>query len=986
MKSILITYDSGSYNPITRTYDPIDPLILTDNRVKDSIIFDTNRRTIYAQGLEYGNSKTFPYTYQGTGLIGNDISRNAAYYITGITQDIDGSITYTYSYSYITFATNTGIQANKQNNSYISGIFIDENGSISYTYGNITHTTSATELTSGLDGYGVLVDVNLDNNGNLTYSWYDSTVESGTGDNTTFELSGGEHTVIDGITQDSFGKISYHYTTIGASHGGEISGDFITYTYLTSGGTLNGTAGTFDNERTGTETSGVISNVNIDHTGKLSYSYISLENLLNVNQSSANEGTYTLQNNTSYQFITNVYQGPDGSISYTYAQFNTTHTSTHHTRTAAQSHVVTNVSIDADGNFSYDTKALNSVGKEDNEIILSNNGTAKVITNVYENPDGCLSYSYATINTSLSSSSDNITGVIYEVNVDTDGQTISYAHKNLETNSGTNDGTKKLNNNSSYKFITSISQDAYGKISYTYMTLQNSFSNSGTNNGIITNVNIDGTGKLSYTSSDLSGNTGTYVNALTYSKGTHIPYAAGTYIPFISGISQSTDGKVSYTYSAIYTDAENNYRYHELNIPVRTAITESPTTDDVEVISKISTINGNATSHDISYETIKVATKNYVDNLMVANDALRFRGVISPASAANGAVTFSNSDYSCGAVYKVNGSGYFGNQYVTSGDMVISYDDNATATDFSKWNAINNNIDLRTNDNVVLKNSEASSRVMTNVYLNDAGLLSYTSYSLGTQVVSTDDGGSNELLGNTYDVITGVTIEQDGLDTKLSYTYTTLTVNANHHSTNNNQVGGASKVVGFVNLSANGTLSYSYVDIAQPAYHYPVATAIDGSGNVIKSIEHDAKGHLTKVSYMDIATTDELVLFRLDNGVKIYLGGTKVANADGNTLYTDYSNQAYMESGVLTAQNGLISGGTLYVDKDTELNGGLKVNKRTSITEDLTVAGTSYLNGNIYIGNDPTDLAYIKSKNINFNNDNPIDFTHLKALWGVVGA
>ena len=980
---VFITYNDGVYNENTKTYDQIDPRILA--YTKDSLLFDTKRHTIYAQGIEFGYSYTFPYVNSGVGITGTDISKGVAYYITGIEQNIDGSISYSYSYSYITFGLSDGVLDNNTGGSYITGMSMSEDGKISYKYANVNHTTNNEQITPSTQG--IIIGANIDQAGNFTYQWYDATMTDSdkSGDNTTHEISGGEKQVLDGIYQDSFGKISYHWTTIGASHGGSINqssvgafgtnGDFISYAYLTSGGMLLGNVGKFTNEWSKNSSTSYISYVYIGHDGKLAYKYADVNHtttpsnvtslsktgkgvIINADLDKAGNFTYdwydasvssgvkgndlTLSN-AKVQVLTGITQSSYGQISYQYSDINLNHTYTKHQRTAHQSHVITNVNIDANGNLAYDYTALKAEKTiADGSYTLSNTAQGTFITYIHQNSDGCIDYGVSTIKTDFKHNGDNVTGPVYDLSIDGNGH-ISYIHKNL------------------------------------------------------------------------SGNTGTYINALTYNKGTHVSYVAGSYIPFVSGISQDADGKISYTYSAIYTDAENNYRYHEINIPERTSTTQDPQENTVEVLRTIVTTNGNAIKHDISYTTVQVATKKYVDNLMTENDALRYAGTITPSSTANGTVTFSKNDYSTGAVYKVSGNGYFGIEYVTGGDMVISYSDSANATSFANWNVINNNIDLRTNDNVNSKNSNDIKKVITNVYLNDSGLLSYTTYNIGAQVVSNNDGASNELLGNTYTVITGINLEQDGLDTKLSYNYTTIKVNANHHSTSPNGThhdqiisyvwldksgqltysaenlsstaatptsatltnsnkylvissisqaangkisytayelntthyntnatnGTSSSVIGNVHLDANGTLSYSYVNIAQAAYHYAVNTNKVGDGNIISSIVVDGHGHVTTISYNSIAPTDEYVKFDKVTNKNIYLSGTDTQNGDVTV-------HSYID-GITYVNNG-----TIFMEK-------------------------------AIVGNSSDDTISINAKAVTFNEDSThFDFTGLKALWGVI--
>jgi hypothetical protein len=139
-KKLFITYREGSYNPITRTYDPIDPIILQDPRVANAIIFDTNRRTIYAQGYEFGNGVTFSYMDSGTQTRGYNVLLENTYHINGIVQDVDGSISYSYSWSYMKTKLDQGTVDNLAG-AYITSAYINKNGELTYNFAGVHHTT-----------------------------------------------------------------------------------------------------------------------------------------------------------------------------------------------------------------------------------------------------------------------------------------------------------------------------------------------------------------------------------------------------------------------------------------------------------------------------------------------------------------------------------------------------------------------------------------------------------------------------------------------------------------------------------------------------------------------------------------------------------------------------------------------------------------------------------------------------------------------------
>ena len=185
------------------------------------------------------------------------------------------------------------------------------------------------------------------------------------------------------------------------------------------------------------------------------------------------------------------------------------------------------------------------------------------------------------------------------------------------------------------------------------MKMQTSFDNEGTTNGVLTNVNIDGTGKLSYTSDNLSVSSGKYATA-SYTKGTKITRSKNpsTYILVLNGITQAANGKISYSYVGLYTDPVNDYKYHDLKLHGSAIAIMN---GNVPVISQLDIdTQGNDISHTITYTYTQVPTRDYVDRLITANDAMRYCGTFI---GDNGRLRLNysnnpNPDTSKGAVYK----------------------------------------------------------------------------------------------------------------------------------------------------------------------------------------------------------------------------------------------------------------------------------------------------------------------------------------------
>lgn len=926
-KKLFITYREAPFNYKTKTYDPIDPIILQDPRVSDSIIFDTNRRTIYAQGYEFGNSLTFAYMDKGTGLVGNDISKRTTYYITGITQNIDGSITYSYSYSYT------------------------------------THNTSKTyieTIPNGDDGTYLLTGVGIDNNGDLSYTYTKLIINQAAQAGTLTYL---ENENVTGTTKD------HHSYLVTWMYKNPNEDDKVTFTYTD----ISVNSGTVDTQR-----------------GK----------------GSANA---TILNNTAYRFITNVSQAGDGKISYTYADFRTTHStktgdnlspelentqSVHEQLPGEQigrtnydtGGVITGVNLSAAGNLSYCYKNLKAIGTYQNKYTINNkeSDSPEFIYDLIQYRDGSISYKTHKINTEIGHVSDNVVGVVYEVNVDDRGQTISYAHKNLTTNSGTSKGTKKLHNGSTYNFITSVSQDAYGKLSYEYITLQNSFDNNGSTNGVITNVHIDNTGKLSYDSVNLKNDSGTLIRFRDVSNSDNFEVMPdsenSTGVNLITGISQAPNGKISYTYSSLCTDRKN-YNYHDLKLKLDSRTDSIVKDGNVKVIKKLDIdIQGNNTSHIISYTYTQVPTREYVDALITANDAMRYCGTFRGDGAAAIGTGYSqlllisgdgrnHPDTSCGAVYKCSIACKIQGHTFSVGDWIMSNKDDASTTDITDgWDTFNVNITVNSVGDKAPNTNEGTA-VLTNVYADDTGTLSYTYAPLVasntpsnilTSKTSENNKSENILLNETnpkgFRVITDVNLSQNNLSTKLSYTYTYLYVNQKHHGTNTYTATQNATldtnyvyVVTGVSLGNDGTLSYCVTPYnVSDSSHAGSAIGLDAIVKVGAN-----SGAITNL-YVDTNDDNKLTYVITDNSssveqtngfiykvVQDTYGKATVTGRNFSTLGTEKTTaQNYVVTYVYMGSDGQlhynyrdISGSTGSKHTDTTITNSTKLNVVTGISQ-----------------------------------------------------
>lgn len=1233
IEHIFMTYDGGAYNPSKLSYDPIAQEILDDPRVSNSLIFDKNRRTIYAQGLEYGKhhhttsnnwhtatvfdiealgrgakrgrslecvigpiyninlstsydyndnielkgtSRSINYDQPNIKVIWNDdssmfviideygnatvfddegnvISENIATGVSGghwsngnlyldnaietlnkpvivdINLDIEGNLTYQTRNLQMGTGTRNDerehkIVAGHSGYFFITAIQQSPSGQISYSYDYLTVApfNNAGSYTNKHDSYNI-VNVNMYYDGDFTYTYSDlkSTPDDGSYLGAYLINSPTSYLrVITGINQERDGKISYSYQSIYTNHGGKVQvspgydEDFISMVQLSADGQLTGSFGTFSSVRTGSTTSGVINNVNLDHTGKLSYSYVSLENLLNVTPTGSDDGAHTLQNNTSYQVITNITQNANGSISYSYSSINTTHTSTGIVDRDIDDRVITNVYLDADGNFSYsyanhetttsdrlkavkvggdatitltgpstsytfvtqidqtsDGKIIytyayvntthstnisssntNKVvtyvnldsngnltyhltdlsvtsGTADSNMILTNDDTYKFITGITQASDGKISYTYSQLNTNFTYEGDNVDGPVYELNIDKTGK-VSYVHKNLAVNSGvlSNDGDI-ITNDSTYRFITGISQASDGKISYTYGVFNTDFSNNGTTNGVLTNVNIDNTGHLSYDSVDLTTNSGQY-NDVSYTKGVKIkmiPSQTSTYTLVINNISQSANGKISYSYVGIYTDPRD-YTYHDFTLSGSDITLDDE--NNVKVISKIIIDKqGNAGDHTLTYSYVQVPTREYVDRLITANDAMRYCGTFTGSGTTlslNNHGNVSNPDTSKGAVYKCSTTCTIGGQKFSVGDWIISNKDDASTTDITDgWDTFNVNITV---NSVGAENSNTSKStyVLTNVYADDTGTVSYTYNDLGVTNTGIDDNGSNELLASSYDVITGVKLTQNGLTTELSYTYTTIKVNQAHHSTNSASTGSQltiknadneNKVVTGVSLSADGTLSYT----VQPLKTKSASTHLNAANHeeyVITYAYLDSDGVLsyhtrdlsvssgTQGTAVDLRSSSINVIDGItqDKGGKIAYHYATISatqnHHDGSASGDFLTGVVLSQSGILSGSNGTFSthnygaasGVITYVDlTHTGQLSYSYVDLSTKAADGQKLTNISLASGNVLTGISQTadgkiTYSYATIGNDSFANHHSTDNTQTGGASKVIGA
>ena len=400
--------------------------------------------------------------------------------------------------------------------------------------------------------------------------------------------------------------------------------------------------------------------------------------------------------------------------------------------------------------------------------------------------------------------------------------------------------------------------------------------------------------------------------------------------------------ETEYVISSALNDLHDNINSHELYI---TQNQLQGNANFAYLLNGISITNeGTSLEHTISYNVVGIPTKEYVDSLIEANDALRYCGTVTPADAINGNITLEHfydpnddpnvidvahhgiPDTSRGAVYKVTSEGYVGDEYVKAGDMIISYLDNAQVSTYVGWNVINENLHIITEDPTNAKNTEGN-KVLTNVHITDDGRLSYTTYSLSVQVnrgisfnqgqISTNGNATinqfdvlrnNGIINMGIPVITDVTLTQTDLMTELTYSYTYIYANRGHHSTATptNTVAGQTptyiclgqtptNVLTGVAISADGELSYSYTPIVvQDSEHSHQADqgTLSYGLNYIKGSTGDESGVITRVylsSYVDPVTG-------VTHDNTLTYAYTSLSGGDGHGSLTDNGTKDFVKA------------------------------------------------------------------------------------------
>lgn len=551
--------------------------------------------------------------------------------------------------------------------------------------------------------------------------------------------------------------------------------------------------------------------------------------------------------------------------------------------------------------FGVPTKKYVDDAIESSKVILDNTGVSNVngntvITNAYLSDTGKFSYTYSAVSSEATAAFsyeepgnkqelsdinapdavkrgiDVITGI----NIVTDKlkTTLSYTYTSIYSSQDHHSTEIEHRTNVSNSLITNVHLSATGQLSYTSTSLQNAKSQP---NGFLYEFTQDALGNVSMFGRDFANDiVKGEVHKVAVTETDANRYVSYAYIDSL--------GKFHASYSYFWLNPQDDFRWHELNVAQ-----EAPanTQDFVYVLYGINTSNpGLAEAHTISYALTGVPTKKYVDDRMQANDAMRYCGTVKPSSSPNGGIVLTHHDNaspshgtipdtSRGALYKVSEIGYIGYEHVAPGDVILSYMDNAATNNATGWDVLNSNLDLRTASPTKNPSNIDGSYVLTNVYLDSTGTLSYTYSGLTVKTNSptlynTTGVRTKPSLAENYDikgtdnskgfpVITAVSLTQNGLETQISYAYTYIYASIHHHSLGNVTNTGTqikltyetpTNIVTGATISSDGVLSYSYSPfIVQTAYSSTYSTyAVYASGiEKIKATDSNTTGVISDI-------------------------------------------------------------------------------------------------------------------------------------------
>ena len=785
--------------------------------------YDEWGNPIYAGSEEENQMITGPETY--------------AYVIKNIYQDGLGKITYTYT-SINTYHTTLG-GVEKTSGSYIiNGVSLDKDGNFSYTYHNVTVTdgtkTSGTLTLSNTNKVNVITGIRESADGKISYS---------------------------------YSEINTSTSSVGVEAFGPFVNQVVTNTYLNENGVMSYTynylsATTYNNKENATfalkssditptnildldsanKSVKVLTGVKLENFGletRLTYTYSDI--YASKNHHSYNPGEKVTESVINYDgtyLINGITISPDGKLSYTYTK------------------VLVN-------NSTYADKLAYLYG-----INVEETTTKPSVVELFLD-NGYLNFVYTYLNTTTNDYSQNPD--VYTYNTETipvldnivqlSNGKITYTYKNIK-NVHHNTGTV----NSGNKIVTNVNIDSYGNLTYTYYdatttsgTLTNSIVNYSDHNGtniagvaqtklpliqsnavsILTGITQDANGKITYSYGDFWTNPEDYsytITVLTYTGNNG--FSQEDYVAVIDSLILQNSG----------INAElHEFEYSTTNVPTKKYV------DNLLSASDALRYCGTVTASNTANGAITLIYHPDIQSTQFdASNPDNIRGAVYKVT---------NSGYVGNALVKP------GDMIIS---YVDDNDGGAEVNPPSGWDIINENIDLR-QQHISALNSENSSYVLTNIVLNGDGLMTYQYGQTAVLTLETTDDTKYtalQTLNNTIinlnttndstagvPVITYVNLRKDGLTDVFEFGYSYIYSSQNHHTKTGTKTPTQTQIITNLSIDAAGNFTYSYNDMSVVTYNgnyvQPTITKTDPT-NILNPnvgvVENDGYNFITGIS------------------------------------------------------------------------------------------------------------------------------------------
>lgn len=410
----------------------------------------------------------------------------------------------------------------------------------------------------------------------------------------------------------------------------------------------------------------------------------------------------------------------------------------------------------------------------------------------------------------------------------------------------------------------------------------------------------------------------------------------------------------NWTYITALASYINNITTTEQNVKI------TYNTNFVTVKSFNNIARDNTNTYNLNFNTYLLPTKRYVDKLLAAKDVFRFAGTFTPQITSwepkqtsstvagtwtpshtkvgdvdndtNYSYSYSNVDFSAGAVWKSTTTGWFGSTYVMGGDIIISYSDAANGTNESGWAVIDTHIAFMENwgtystykgNGALLNDSDKDLRnfFITNINLSDTGYLSYAYAGILTEYrTDTKSTNSNNLITksgahNNKKFLSNISLIRHDDRIELAYTYTDflscyVTPSEAQYTDVDTMTNDNLTFVYNVHLDNDGVLSYSKYTMRGFRHHHHLTGAYnwtyayltystgDDLTYIVSNIHLTYDGHLS-YAYTVLSNlrnhhrtrTYDFGEFNIDTEENEALRVVTNVNLDGkgNLSYTGYS-------------------------------------------------------------------------------------------------